>query len=128
MRHPKVETWAWICVITLSIPAPCSPAKAFTSCQALIRSSNSNPAPLIDRSVADARFTLAPRGAFGFDVFLGGAISFRMPVARDYCHICRIKVGAGSSRPYYVQYCRNRGVKHSGFLGLHLSPLFFRRS
>ncbi|MCY1463092.1 hypothetical protein D9M71_809400 [compost metagenome] len=84
MPHPKVETWACTCVTTPPIPGACSPDRAFTNCQALIRSSNSNPAPLVDRSVADARFALPPRGAFGFDLFLDGAISFRMLVAVPY--------------------------------------------
>ena len=100
MRHPKVETWAWTCVAT-PIPSACSPARAFTNCQALIRSSNSNPAPLVDRSVAGARFAVLSRGAFGFDVFLDGAIDFRMLVALDYCHICRREAGGAGSSQFY---------------------------
>src|SRR3990167_740008 len=97
MRQPKIETWAWICVTTPPIPGACSPDRAFTNCQALIRSSNSNPAPLVDRSVAGARFALLLRGAFGFDVFLGFVISFQMLVALDYCHICRREAGGACS-------------------------------
>jgi hypothetical protein len=65
-----------------------SPESAFTNCQALIKSSNSNPAPLVDRSVAGARFASQLR-AFGFDVFLGGVIDSRIFVDLDYCNICR---------------------------------------
>src|SRR3546814_17285606 len=109
MRHPKVETWAWTCVTTPPIPGACSPDRAFTNCQALIRSSNSNPAPLVDRSVAGARFALPPRGAFGFDVFLDGAIRFRMLIVLDYCHLYRREAGgAGSSQPYGRLEARRR--------------------
>lgn len=74
MCHPNVETWAWICVATASIPGARSPDNAFTSCQALTWSSKSNPAPLVDRSVAGAGFTLSPRDDFSFELFLDAVV------------------------------------------------------
>ncbi len=82
-------------------PGACSPDRAFTNCQALIKSSNSNPAPLIDRNVPGAGLALLSREAFGFDVFLDWAIDFRMRVAPDYYDIRRREAArAVSSQPY----------------------------
>jgi hypothetical protein len=89
MCHPNVETWAWICVATASIPGARSPDITFTNCQALIYSSKSNPAPFIDRNVAGAGFTLSPRDDFSFELFLDEAIFFRIHIPIDCCHIVR---------------------------------------
>lgn len=70
MCQPKAETWDWICVTTCSIPGARSPDMAFTICHALTRSSNSNPAPLVDRSVAEKLLAIPLAGAFRVRGFL----------------------------------------------------------
>lgn len=69
MRQPSVMTCAWNCIPTPPTPGTCSPECAFTNCHAATRSSNLKTAPLIERTVAGARF-LAPDDAFAADVFL----------------------------------------------------------
>lgn len=87
------------------MPGACSPDSVFTNCQALISSSNSNPAPLVDRSVADTRFTLPPRGAFCLVVFFDEGISFRMLVALDIEPEANKSSQALSSQKVYFFFC-----------------------
>ena len=99
MRHPKVETWAWSWVIAPPIPGAISPERAFTSCQPLIRSSNSNPAPLVDRKVAGGRFSPLAGDAFGFDFGLDGDMFFQMLKLGENCHAYQREVSVGRLRP-----------------------------
>ncbi|MNO55254.1 hypothetical protein D3C76_457410 [compost metagenome] len=95
--HPMVETWAWICVITPSIPGARSPDRALTICQALIRSSKSKPAPLVDRNVAGPPFPLRPADAFESDVLFDRAITFRMLIAVQWWREAGVQGGFSQS-------------------------------
>ncbi len=79
IRQPKSYTWAWTLVAPPPTPGTCSPERDLAISQALTKSSKSNPAPLLDLTVADVGFLDLPVCSTGFGLPLEGAICFLIP-------------------------------------------------